>query len=160
MSYRNKVALISVVLISLIILSSCGQQAGSEFGVYLADTGELVISERDIRSFDGEQMVLELNENGIKRWNAFAPDGIVPKLADSLHSRDFIMKIGGQELCRGKFWSLVSSQMHFGIIIADPLFTLSEEFNRLFIQFGCPASMAEDPEALSIISAELTHILK
>jgi len=157
---RNKIALISIVLISSMILSSCGRQAGSEFGVYLADTGEMVISGHDIRSFDGEQMVLEINENGIKRWNAFAPDGIVPKLADSLHSRDFVMKIEGQELCWGKFWSLVSYQMHFGIIIADPLFVLSEEFNRLFIQFGCPASMAEDPEALSIISAELMRIFK
>jgi len=149
-----------IVLISFIILSSCGPQSGSEFGVYLADTGELVISERDIRSFDGEQMALELTENGIKRWNAFAPDGIVPKLTDSLHSRDFVMKIEGEELYRGKFWSLVSSQMYTGIIISDPLFSLSDEFNWLFIRFGCPVSMADDPEALSIISAGLTRILK
>lgn len=140
MTNRISIVIISFFIILSLLLSGCSLEPGSEFGIYLADTGELVISERDILSFDSEQMAFELNDSGIKRWNAFAPKGDAPKIADSLHTREFVIKMKGEELVSGKFWSLASSKMYSELVIVDSLFQKNQEFNKLFVIYGYPAN--------------------
>ena len=155
MTNRISITAISFFIILSLLLSGCSLEPGSELGIYLTDTGELVLCESDISSFDSEHMFLELNKNGIKRWNSFAPTGIAPKLADTLHARDFVFKLEGEELFEGKFWSLASSQMHVGPVIEGSLFEMNEAGNRLFIKYGCPPTMADDPGMLETVKEKL-----
>lgn len=151
---RKALFLITAVLLSILIpLSSCnvGQKEG--FGIYLADSGELVLSEGDIKAFNKADNTFELNENGIKRWNSYLNYRTIPKLEDSLFSRDFVMKIEGQEICRGKFWSSASSASYSGVVILDALFKLDSSHNILQIESGYPGSYMGSLDAK--ISSEL-----
>jgi hypothetical protein len=102
----------------------------------------------------------ELNDNGIERWNVFAPKGVSPKIADSLHTRDFVIKLKGEELVRGKFWSLASSMMCSELVIVDSLFQKNQEFNKLFILYGYPASppgTKKDTGTFDVVKEALTQ---
>jgi hypothetical protein len=155
---RNALFLIAAVLLSILISSSCnvGQREG--FGIYLADSGELVLSERDIRAFNRADNTFELNENGIKKWNSYLTYQTIPKLADSLFSKDFILKIEGQEICRGKFWSSVSSESYSGVVILDALFEIDSIHNILRIESGYPGSYMGSLDAT--ISSELIRFFE
>lgn len=76
----------------------------------------------------------------------------IPKLNDTLFNREFVMKIEGKELCRGKFWSWASSTLVSGITITETLFKLDAEHNLLWIRAEYPG--IEGGLAASI-SAEL-----
>jgi hypothetical protein len=54
----------------------------------------------------------------------------LPKLDDTLFSREFIIKIEGKEICRGRFWSGASSNRYSGITILDSLFKLDVDKNN------------------------------
>jgi len=155
---RNTHFLIAAMLLSILILSSCnvGQKEG--FGIYLADSGELMLSERDIKAFHSADNILELNENGIEKWNSYLTYQTVPKLADSLFSRDFVMKIEGKEICRGKFWSGLSSASYSGIVILDAIFQLDSSHNTLRIESGYPGSYMGTLDAT--ISSELIRFFE
>ena len=75
----------------------------SSFGIYLADTGELMISQQDIKSYNVSTNEIELNDEGLKRWRAFFP-GIM-----SLDREQFAVRIDGQEIFQGRFQSPASS---------------------------------------------------
>jgi hypothetical protein len=138
--------------------SSCnvGQKEG--FGIYLVDSGELVLSERDIKAFHSADNTFELNENGIKKWNSHLTSKTEPKLADSLFSRDFVLKIEGQEICRGKFWSMVSSASYSGVVILDALFELDSSHNIIWIQSDYPGSRMGSLD--TAISSELIRFFE
>lgn len=158
MTKRNALFLIATMLLSILISSSCdvGQKEG--FGIYLADSGELVLSERHIKAFHSVDNTLELNENGIEKWNSYLTYQTVPKLADSLFSRDFVLKIEGNEICRGKFWSLVSSASYSGVVIWDALFKLDSSHSTLRIESGYPGSYMGSLDAT--ISSELVRFFE
>jgi hypothetical protein len=108
---------------------------GSEttVGIYLADTGELVLSQDDIKAYYGNSHSIELNAQGIAKWNSFHTYAGVPKLAQSLFNREFIIKSNGKEICRGKFYSLASSATYSGIAIIDALLPLDGEHDQIWI---------------------------
>ncbi|MCJ7514362.1 MAG: hypothetical protein MUO89_00090 [Dehalococcoidia bacterium] len=137
---RNAIYVITGILMYILLSSSCnvGQKGG--FGIYLVDNGELVLSERDIKAFHSADNTFELNENGIKKWNSHLTSKTEPKLADSLFSRDFVLKIEGQEICSGKFWSMVSSASYSGVVILDALFKLDSSHNIIWIKSDYPGS--------------------
>lgn len=135
---NNTIFLITSVLLCILISSSCTVGQKEDFGIYLVDDGELVLSERDIKAFHIADNTFELNENGIKKWNSHLTSKTEPKLADSLFSRDFVLKIEGQEICSGKFWSMVSSASYSGVVILDALFELDNSNNIIRIQSGYP----------------------
>jgi hypothetical protein len=154
----NALFLIAAVLLSIFISSSCNVVQKEGFGIYLADSGELVLSERDIKAFHRADSTFELNGNGIKKWNSYLIYQTVPKLADSLFSRDFVLKIEGQEICRGKFWSSASSASYSGVVILDALFKLDSSHNILRIESGYPGSYMGSLDAT--ISSELIRFFE
>lgn len=133
---------LAVMLLLMLFLFSC--EAGEEsFGIYLADSGELVLSEVHIKSYHSAENKFELNEQGIERWNSFINYQDVPKLEDSLFSREFMIKIEGKEICRGKFWSNLSSTLCPETVIADAFFKLDREHCTLTIHSGYPGAGQE-----------------
>ena len=135
---RNFPFLIAAVLLSILLSLSCQVAQEESFGIYLADTGELVLSEQHIKAFHSDDNKLELNEKGIEKWNSYHVYKSKPNLGDCLFSRDFVIKIEGEELCRGKFWSMASSMSYDGVVILEALFKLDESHNRLIIGYGYP----------------------
>lgn len=117
---------------------SFGQK--ESFGIYLASSGELVFSEAHLKAFHSDDNSFELNEIGIERWNSYLTYQTVPKLEGSLFSSDFVLKIEGREICKGKLWSSVSSVSYSGIVILDALFKLDSSDSILRIESGYPGS--------------------
>lgn len=112
------------------------------FGIYLADTGELVLSEQDIRSYNASTHEIELVFMGARKWNSYInmTDDDTPTLADTLFGKEFAVKVNGEEIYRGKFWSMVSSQSYDGIVILDALLTRDNENSKIWIESSYPAS--------------------
>ena len=140
--------LITALLLSFVgILACCGgEEVG--FGIYLIDNGELVLSEHHIEAYYGDTHTIELNEKGIRKWNSYMTWETTPKLADSLYSRDFVLKIDGEEIYRGKFYSMVSSATYPGVVIMDAIIELDNDNNTIRIEFGYPLpgfGTGEDP---------------
>ncbi len=91
---------------------------------------------------------IELNEAGIEKWNSYMTYEAIPKLKDTLFGRDFVLKIEGKEIYRGKFYSSVSSASYDGVAILDALFKLNEGNNRILILSDYPwqvSNSEEDP---------------
>lgn len=133
----------------------CGD--GPCFGIYLVDSGELVLSEQHIKAYrremyfyvdDTETHVIELNEEGISRWNSYMTYESIPKLNETLYKKDFVLKIEGEEIYRGQFYSMVSSMSYDGVVIMDALVRLDNDNNAIRIDYGYPSpdfATGEDP---------------
>jgi hypothetical protein len=128
---------------------------GPGFGIYLADSRELVLSERHIKAYrrgfhltvaEEDTHAIELNEEGIEKWNSYMTYETIPKLKDTLYKRDFVLKIEGEEIYRGKFYSMLSSSTYDGIAIIDALFELDDDRNEIWICSGYPPGLYPDPE--------------
>jgi hypothetical protein len=128
------------------------QPQEDNFVISLTDSGEIVLSEHEIQAYHNDDNAFILNENGIKKWNSFLTYQTVSKLADSLFSREFVLKIEGQEICKGEFWSYASSTFYSGVVILDSLFKLDTEHNTLWIK---SFSMNSNTSLDAAISSEL-----
>jgi len=144
--------IINVLFLSVLILSSYNSGQEDNFIISLTDSGEIVLSEHEIQAYHSDDDAFILNENGIKKWNSFLTYQTIPKLADSLFSREFVLKIEGQEICKGKFWSFASSTSYSGVVILDSLFKLDTEHNTLWIK---SFSMSSNTSLDTAISSEL-----
>jgi len=136
----SRIVALFLSLAALFLLMSpaaCAKSDGG-FGVYLADSGETVLSLEHIKAYHSLDYSLELTPQGIERWNSFQTSTTVPKLAQSLYNREFILKINGSEVCRGKFYSLVSSASYDGVVILDSIIKLDSEHNTIKLDFGYP----------------------
>ena len=116
----------------------------SAFALVLADTGEVLLTDSDVSEYHSDNHTLALNASGIERWNAHMTYPGIPKLADTLYQREFVIRVDGKDLCRGKFWSGVSSQSIDGIVIMDALFRLSSDRNVIWIQSEYPGGRGLD----------------
>jgi len=124
------------LIVLLAYLPGCNLLKEDRFAIILADTGEILLTESDIAAYHSDG-TLDLNENGIKKWNTHLTyPGKVPN--GVLYSREFIIRIGAKEICRGKFWSNVSSASVDGIVILDSLFKLDDENHTIKIQATYP----------------------
>jgi hypothetical protein len=129
--------LVACVLLLIAVATGCAGTPEERFQVILADTGETVLSERDIATYRGDG-VLELNQRGVDKWNSFLTYRDTPKLGETLHNREFVIKIDDKEICRGKFWSMVSSASVNGVVILDSLWKLDSQNATLEIQSTYP----------------------
>lgn len=138
--------MLALVLICVFGVLACRLNRESVLGIYLADTGELVLSDQEISAYrDG---AFELTEQGVTKWNSFHVTGAdIPSLAASLYQRDFVMKIDEREICRGKFWSNLSSASYSGMVILDAVMPLDSSRNVLQIRSGYPAAGESSLEA-------------
>ena len=121
------------------------------------------MSERHIQAYrrgvhfyedDTDTHVIELNEEGIEKWNSYMAYESIPKLSETLYQRDFVLKIEGEEIYRGKFYSMVSSMSYGGVVILDALVELDNDHNYIRIDYGYPTpsfATGEDPRNSSEI---------
>ena len=127
------------------------------FAIYLVDSGELVLSDHHIKAYrrgvrfyenDTDTHVIELNKEGIEKWNSYVTYGSTPELNETLYKRDFVLKIMGEEIYRGKFYSMLSSIDYGGVVILDALVKLDNDHNYIRIDWGYPTpgfATGEDP---------------
>jgi len=145
-------ATISILLL-IVFPSACAKSDGS-FGIYLADSGEQVLSLEHIKAYHSLDYSFELNTKGIEKWNSYHTYPAEPKLAQSLYKRDFILKINGSEVCRGQFYSLASSATYDGIVILDSIMKLDSAHTAIKLDFGYPpgyfsSTMSSDEERIT-----------
>lgn len=139
---------LGIIILSIIAFLTAGCDGGEEvgFGIFLVDSGELVLSEQHIKVYHKDTHEIELNEEGIEKWNSYLPYETIPKLG-GLFAKDFLITIEGTEVYRGKFYSMASSVYYPGVIILDTLFALDSKNNTIRIEFVYlgPSSPEEDP---------------
>ena len=147
-SKKTSLLLITTCILLLCGLLACGHGDEPGFGIYLVDSGELVLSENHIKVYHGDSHTIELNEAGIEKWNSYLTYDSIPKLKESLYSRDFVLKVEGKEMYQGKFYSMVSSASYPGVVILDALIKLEGERNTIRIEYGyawSPSNSEDDP---------------
>lgn len=131
-----KIFAVVMALTLLFGITAYSQNRKEDFGIYLADTGELVLSERHIQAYRSDDNALELNALGIKRWNSYLTYEDIPRLnsALTLFNHEFTIKIEGEGICRGRFWSWASSASYSGAVILESLLKLDEKHNCLWLK--------------------------
>jgi hypothetical protein len=130
--------------------SEPGPEPGEGFAIVRVDTGEIILSDRDLTGYDADRHELILNDAGIERWNSFIHfdrsfDPPIPKLGGGLYQKGFSVRIGGEEVYRGRFWSMVSSLGVSGVVMLDVLFPLNNERNRVRFDLGYPTRAFAGP---------------
>ena len=140
--------LLSILLLLLLHPAACSAPSESDFGIFLLESGEPVITEEHVKVYHRDTHTIELNEAGIEKWNSFIDYPDIPKLKDTLYQQVFAVRIGDEEIYRGKLYSMVSSMSYDGVVILDALMKLDEEKNTIRIDFGFPGPVfgsGEDP---------------
>ena len=136
-SVRKLSSLLIIILFSILVsLSACISNGEVKFGIYLVENGELVLSEHHIEKYHWDTHTIILNDEGIEKWNSFITYKDIPKLADTLYNKDFILRVKGNEIYNGKFYSMLSSSSYDGVVILDAIMKLDGERNNIRINFG------------------------
>ena len=158
----STIAMMSLLISSVVLSTSYAEQRDVGFGIFLKENNELILSDKHITWYHRETHEIELNANGQQQWASYieydtSVEPPIPKLR-GLYTKDFVVKIRGNEIYQGKFWSLASSARYDGIVLVDVLGVLGE---RIRIQAGYPDSSANekpDPrERMEIISYFKEH---
>jgi len=85
-------------------------QMNEEFGIYLVDHDELVISDGDIIYYNGSTHEIRLTEEGAQKIEELS-------MRVPLNGTRFVMKIKREDIYDGWFWSPISSLPCSGIVI-------------------------------------------
>ena len=103
------------------------------FGIYLKESGELVISDLDIIYYNKTSHEIKLTDAGVAK---------IEGLQVPLNGTGFVVKVEGRGIYRGAFWSPLSSIPYHGVVIE----TLVNE-NLVKVEAGYPPSQfqGEDP---------------
>jgi len=143
---RNTFLLIIMLLIYIFPLQSYDDPE-QKFGIFLSETGELVLSEEHIEAYNAETHEIELNQRGIEKWNSYMTYESIPKLAETLYNKDFVVRIDDEDVYMGKFWSMVSSAIPDCITITESLMKLDDMHNTIQIRldFGPQSANDKDP---------------
>ena len=112
-------------------------QMNKGFGLYLLDHDELVISDGDIIYYNGSSHEIKLTEAGAKEIEKLS-------MRVPLNGTRFVMRIKGEDVYDGCFWSPISSLPCSGVVIE----TLVRN-NTIRIEAGYPPSyfQGEDPRS-------------
>ena len=128
---------ICVALAGWLLMLYSPFQMNEEFGVYLEDDDELVISDGDVVYYNGSSHEVRLTEAGARKIEELG-------MRVPLNGTRFVMKIKGEDIYDGWFWSPISSLPCSGIVIE----TLVRN-NTIRIETGYPSSyfQGEDPRS-------------
>ena len=135
---RTKLLVVVTSILVFAQISGCGLLKEDRFAIILADTGEILLTESDIEAYHSDG-TLDLNENGMKKWNSHLTYPGIPKLKETLYQREFIIRIDEKEICRGKFWSMVSSASINDIVILDSLMKMDDDYHSIWIRSTYPS---------------------
>ena len=132
---KRKNLLIGLVIVGIIcvfvgfILSNQLQFSKERFGIYLLENDELVISDKNIISYNRTSHEIRLNEEGVKKIKTL-----------DLYQKPFVIKLDGKEVYNGSFWSDISSIPNSGIVIVDILAVQYGVTDSIRIETGYPSS--------------------
>jgi hypothetical protein len=113
-----------------------GIDSSSKLGIYLVETGELYFSDLDFEGYAPKTYEFVLNKNGIEKWNSciiYQKDhcgNTIPKLGKH-YQKQFVLKIGEEEIYRGIFTSMLSSTIFNSIVIQDIIMKKDSLNNRI-----------------------------
>lgn len=126
------VVVLVVVAGSYLVLSFLRPSEGG-FGIYLLGSGELVISDLEIVSYNRTSHEIELTEAGVAK---------IEGLQVPVNGTGFVVKVEGQEIYRGAFWTPISSLPYNGVVIETVVTD-----NSVKIEAGYPSSQfqGDDP---------------
>ena len=126
------IVVLVVVAGSYLLLSFLRPLEGG-FGIYLLGSGELVISDREIVSYNKTSHEIELTEAGVAK---------IEGLQVPVNGTGFVVKVEGEEIYRGAFWTPISSLPYNGVVIETVVTDDSVK-----IEAGYPSSQfqGEDP---------------
>ena len=133
---KTSILLITTLFLLISLLLSCDGGEDVGFGIFLVDSGELVLSEQHIKVYHKDTHEIELNEDGIEKWNSYMTYTTIPRLAETLCGEDFLIMVEGTEAYRGRFSSYAVSIIPPGVTIVDTLFKLDSEHNSIRIDIG------------------------
>ena len=127
----------SVIIGGWFILKDVYLSSSGELGLYLVETGELIISDRDILSYNKTIHEIKLTKEGVEKF----------KVRD-LYQRKFVIKLHGIELYDGAFWSYLSSRIYEGVVILDINLIQEDVTDKVTIELWYPPGLftgSEDP---------------
>jgi hypothetical protein len=115
---------------------------GSGFGIYQGQN--LILSADQIVSYNKTSHVIKLTEDGLRMMRSKVlyeevNGELVPQL-DGLYLKAFSVRLDGQEIYSGTFWSGASSQSNSGIVLLDVLSILSDDHITLAAGYPGPAN--------------------
>ena len=137
--------LILTLLFTCVCLSACDNDEPG-FGIYLVETGELVLSDQHIKGYYWDSHAIELNAEGIEKWNSYITYGGLSIEQETMDQDDFIVKLKGKEIYRGKFNALFSSMFIEGVVILDTGRKLNDNQSIIVIQYHPPISHPDTEE--------------
>jgi len=115
---------------------------GSGFGIYQGQN--LIISGDQIISYNKTSYVIKLTEDGLRMMRSKVlyeevNGELVPQL-DGLYLKTFSVRLDGQEIYSGTFWSSASSQSNSGIVLLDVLSILTDDHITIAAGYPGPAN--------------------
>ncbi len=119
--------IISLIIGLWVILYPQSLSTKQGFGIYLAENDKLIISDKEIISYNDLSYELELTDEGVDRIKALD----VP-----MSGKPFAAKLGEKTIYEGSFWVPWSSQSYSGIVIN----ILSIQNNNIKLEQGYPSS--------------------
>ena len=125
------VAFLVTITASYLFLSFLKPSDGG-FSVYLLGSDELVISDLDIISYNKTSHEMKLTEAGVAK---------IEGLQAPLNGTGFVVRIEGEEIYRGAFWSPISSLPYHGVVIETVVTD-----NTVKIEAGYPPSQFQDED--------------
>ena len=111
MIQRRIILTIAIATFSVLMLfgvSSWYGRPGQGFGIYLVKDNRLIIADNDVLSYTWNSHTLKLTEEGARR---------IRELSVPVVGEPFVLKVNGEELYRGYFWTSISSISCNGIMI-------------------------------------------
>jgi len=157
MKKRNKISLtiftvfIIAIISLLLFLNNQSQTSEEKFGIYLLENDELLISDKNIISYNKTSHEIKLNEEGFIK---------IKELQDWIGGTGFIIKFNGNDIYRGEFRSAISSIDYHGFVIVDFIFVDEEIIfsnNSIRIETGYPTSDLFEGEDLRNNSEIFDH---
>jgi len=111
-----------------LLLSNQLQPSSKWFGIYILESGELVISDKEIISYNKTSHEIRLTEEGVRKIEALS-------FGVPMYGKPFVIKLDGRGIYNGSFWSPISSVSASGIVID----TFVQD-NTIRIEAGYPSS--------------------
>ena len=152
---KKSISYINIIIVLLFIVSisvSCvyAKEADVGFGIYLLETGELILSDKHIVSYNKNTHEIELTEEGVENWTSYIPyekssSGRMIPRCGGLDPKEFVLKLNGEETYRGKFDTVCGSTARFGMLLGDTRFLSGDKKNIIIIDFLPRDKTEKDP---------------
>lgn len=132
---------ISIIFLSIILIGGWfllrdpQLSSSGEFGIYLIENDETIISDREILSYNKSNHEIKLTKEGIEKLKA-----------SDLYKKNFVIKLNGLEIYEGAFWSYLSSSIYEGVVILDIHLIQNGETDSIIIEPWYPPGLFEGTE--------------